>query len=126
MFWGCDDETQPTGGGKARIICNYTPLIWNAPVYESAYLAVGGAILNTQGTNNSSSLSTDLFSVTKGQTVSVFFQLNANSCKSVQVAFELNGTVIETRNYSMGTIGGPSTGLMCSDGLQQTPLFIVP
>jgi len=58
LFLGCDDETQPSGGGQARIIIN-API----PAQGEQFSAnTTGGLLNSPG-------STDLFSVTKGQNI---------------------------------------------------------
>jgi hypothetical protein len=115
LFWGCDDETQPSGGGQARIIVNCPAP--NQALGESFSANTIGGILITPG-------STDLFSVTKGQNVTFNLQYQTlGTCKNVEVKFELNGTIVETRNYSMGGYDLTST---CPDGWNKPVNFIVP
>lgn len=116
LFWGCDDETQPSGGGQARIIVNCpVPIEALAEAFQltSSHYA---STLQLPG-------STDLFSVTKGQNVScVLSYVTQGTCKNVEVKFELNGNIIDTRNYSMGG-NDLST---CPDGYTKYINFIVP
>lgn len=113
LFLGCDDETQPSGGGQARIIIN-API----PAQGEQFSA------NTTGGFLASPGSTDLFSVTKGQNVVCYLgYITYGSCKNVEVKLELNGNVIETRNLSMGGYDGTTT---CQDGHSKSLNFIVP
>jgi hypothetical protein len=67
--------------------------------------------------------STDLFSVTKGQNIVCGVQyITQGACKNVEVKFELNGSIVETRNYNMGGL----TISACPDGYYKTVNFIVP
>lgn len=115
LFLGCDDETQPSGGGQARIIINCP--IPNEALGESFGANSIGGILTTPG-------STDLFSVTKGQNVlvSLSYVTSLGSCKNVEVKFELNGSIIETRNYNLGG----TDMITCADGNSKSINFIVP
>ena len=45
------------------------------------------------------------------------------ACKNVEVKFELNGTIVETRNFSMG---GFDANTSCQDGYSKSINFIVP
>jgi hypothetical protein len=113
LFLGCDDETQPSGGGQARIIVNCP-----APAQGESFAAN-----TTLGALNSPG-STDLFSVTKGQNVICYLTYQTQSgCKNVEVKFELNGSIVETRNYNMGGYTSPP---ICPDGSYKTVNFIVP
>ncbi|MFN5888477.1 MAG: hypothetical protein ACK438_10940 [Flavobacteriales bacterium] len=79
LFWGCDDETQPSGGGQARIIVNCPAP--NQALGEAFTLNTTGGSLTTPG-------STDLFSVTKGQNVLCQLYYNTQgTCKNVEVKF---------------------------------------
>ena len=113
LFLGCDDETQPSGGGQARIIIN-API----PAQGEQFSAnTTGGLLNSPG-------STDLFSVTKGQNITCLLTYQTISgCKNVEVKFELNGTIVETRNYNMGGYTSPP---ICPDGNYKSVNFIVP
>lgn len=113
LFLGCDDETQPSGGGQARIIVNCPAPAQNETFYANSI----GGLLTTPG-------STDLFSVTKGQNVLVSLQyITYGSCKNLEVKFELNGSVVDTRNLSMGGYDGTTA---CQDGYSKSINFIVP
>ena len=115
LFLGCDDETQPSGGGQARIIINTPAPI---PAQGDSFNAnmSGGGTLVSPG-------STDLFSVTKGQNIMCALQyITQGACKNVEVKFELNGSIVETRNYNMGGYDM----ITCSDGYYKTVNFIVP
>lgn len=115
LFWGCDDETQPSGGGQARIIVNCP--IPNEALGEFFTAATIAGTLNSPG-------ATDLFSVTKGQNVTFNLQYTTvGTCKNVEVKFELNGNIIETRNYNMGGYTSPP---ICPDGWNKSVNFIVP
>ena len=115
LFLGCDDETQPSGGGQARIIVNCP--IPNQALGESFQASGAGWVLNSPG-------STDLFSVTKGQNIMSFLTyMTQSGCKNVEVKFELNGSIVETRNYNMGGYTSPP---ICLDGYNKTINFIVP
>lgn len=113
LFLGCDDETQPSGGGQARIIVNCPTPAQNETFYANSI----GGLLTTPG-------STDLFSVTKGQNVlvSLSYVTSLGSCKNVEVKFELNGSIIETRNYNLGG----TDMITCADGNSKSINFIVP
>ncbi len=113
LFWGCDDETQPSGGGQARIIVNCPAP--NLSLGEAFSATTISGSITTPG-------STDLFSVTKGQ--NVYCQINSyySTCHNVEVKFELNGNIIETRNYSMGVMNTTT----CPDGNYKSVNFIVP
>ena len=113
LFWGCDDETQPSGGGQARIIINCPAP--NQALGEGFTAHTTGGSLTTPG-------STDLFSVTKGQNVYCQIYPYTSSCHNVEVKFELNGNIIETRNYSMGGMNTTT----CPDGNYKSVNFIVP
>ena len=114
LFLGCDDETQPSGGGQARIIIN-TPAPDPAQD-ESFYASTTGGFLLSSG-------STDLFSVTKGQNITCILEyITQGACKNVEVKFELNGSIVETRNYNMGGYDM----ITCSDGSYKNVNFIVP
>ena len=112
LFLGCDDETQPSGGGQARIILNCSPPIGSEEIQVYS--------------NNFGSLfmpgSTDLFTVTKGQTVVCSIVIAYNPCKPIEIKFELNGTVIDTRNFNMGGYDN----ITCPDGATRSCTFIVP
>jgi hypothetical protein len=115
LFLGCDDETQPSGGGQARIIVNCP--IPNQALGETFQASGTAGLLNSPG-------STDLFSVTKGQNIVCFLTYQTISgCKNVEVKFELNGSIVETRNYNMGGYTSPP---ICPDGYYKTVNFIVP
>jgi hypothetical protein len=115
LFLGCDDETQPSGGGQARIIINCP--IPNQALGESFLLSSSYGVLYLPG-------STDVFSVTKGQNVNCNLYYNTQgTCKNVEVKFELNGNIIDTRNYSMG---GDQFSSTCPDGNYKSVNFIVP
>ena len=110
LFFGCDDETLPSGGGKARFILNCP----QPGQLESCVLSAG------TGTSITAPGATDLFSVTKGQNVACVVQyITQGTCVNVEVKFELNGSIIETRNLSMGYT-------TCQDGVQKQLNFIVP
>jgi len=113
LFWGCDDETQPSGGGQARIIINCP-----TPAQGETFGAnTNAGYLYRPG-------STDLFSVTKGQNVFCYMGYTTyGACKNVEVKFELNGTIVETRNFNMGGFDATST---CPDGYSKSINFIVP
>jgi hypothetical protein len=115
LFWGCDDETQPSGGGQARIIVNCPAP--NQALGEGFTANTSGGSLTTPG-------STDLFSVTKGQNVYCqIYYYTQGTCKNVEVKFELNGNIIDTRNYSMG---GDALSSTCPDNHFKSVNFIVP
>lgn len=111
LFFGCDDETQPSGGGQARIIVNCP--VPNQALGESFQFSSssGGGGLFSPG-------ATDVFSVTKGQNVSAVITYSTLVCKNVEVKFELNGSIVETRNYNMGST--------CPDEMYKSINFIVP
>lgn len=114
LFLGCDDETQPSGGGQARIIVNCPGFIQGQ---ETLLASSTIGTLYLPG-------STDLNSVTKGQNVAVSLHFQTSGiCKNVEVKFELNGNVIDTRNLTMGGIDASST---CQDGCYKSLNFIVP
>jgi hypothetical protein len=111
LILSCDDEVLPSGGGKARIIVNC-----NVPISgENFYV---NSIFGTLYSNGS----TDLASVTKGQTVQVNIQNISQVCKSIELKFELNGNIVETRNLNMGGL----TVSSCPDGYYKSLNFIVP
>jgi hypothetical protein len=110
LFWGCDDETQPSGGGQARIIVN-CPAPNQALGESFQFSSPNGGALFSPG-------STDVFSVTKGQNVSAIVTYSTLVCKNVEVKFELNGSIVETRNYNMGST--------CPDEMYKSMNFIVP
>jgi small ligand-binding sensory domain FIST len=111
VMFSCDDEVLPSGGGKARIIVNC-----NVPISgENFYV---NSIFGTLYSNGA----TDLASVTKGQTVQVNIQNISQVCKSIELKFELNGNIVETRNVNMGGL----TVSSCPDGYYKSLNFIVP
>jgi hypothetical protein len=114
LFWGCDDETQPSGGGQARIIVN-CPAPNQALGESFQFSSPNGGTLFSPG-------STDVFSVTKGQNVSAVVTYSTLVCKNVEVKFELNGSIVETRNYQMGGLQLTT----CPDGYNKSVNFIVP
>ena len=115
LFLGCDDETQPSGGGQARIIVNCP--VPNQALGELFQAMTTGGLIASPG-------STDLFSVTKGQNIICNLSYHTISgCKNVEVKFELNGSILETRNYNMG---GDTSPPICPDGNYKTVNFIVP
>ena len=112
LFWGCDDETQPSGGGQARIIVNCAMPLQN----DYFNIVTTGGTLYSPG-------STDLFSVTKGQTIQCIINNGSpNGCKNIEIKFELNGSIVETRNYQMGGLQLTT----CPDGYNKSVNFIVP
>jgi hypothetical protein len=112
LFLGCDDETQPSGGGQARIILNCSP----ATGIEVIQLQTPGGFLYMPG-------STDLFTVTKGQSLVCHQTIGYHpSCKPIEIKFELNGTVVDTRNFNMGGYDN----ITCPDGMEKSCTFIVP
>jgi hypothetical protein len=114
LFLGCDDETQPSGGGQARIIVNCPGFIQGQ---ETLLASSSIGTLYLPG-------ATDLNTVTKGQNVAVSLNYQTPSmCKNVEVKFELNGNVIDTRNLTMGGFDASST---CQDGCYKSLNFIVP
>ena len=66
--------------------------------------------------------STDLFTVTKGQSLFCHASIAYNPCKPIEIQFELNGTVIDTRNFNMGGYDF----ITCPDGIEKSCTFIVP
>jgi hypothetical protein len=135
FFNACDDETIDTagGGGRFQVAVTVTP-----PLKIGSNYFNGGDILNfvvsfigsqTFKQNSPSYLITEEYSVTKGQTMSIYsfnlFNYSDYSCRNVKVDFILNGNIVRTENYNLGYSG--STTTLCADGTSLNTLnYIIP